>query len=163
MPTGEYLTNVKSYYDLLDTAGHKVSESEWILTILSGLSEEYESLVTVVVSKKTLPYVHSTLLSYESRIEQKRSFNSNLIENYASNNKNKNQERTMNYRNDQNSQKGNQNFRGRERGSWNNINRIRYQFCEIHRHNVGKCYFRFDYKFMANQQKATIKGILMQT
>lgn len=49
-----------------------MSEIEYVLTILSGLSEEYKA--SVISSKETLPsmqHVHSTLPAREGRIDQK--------------------------------------------------------------------------------------------
>ena len=73
MSISEYLTKIKTRFDRLGTAGHKISESEHVLYITGGLDEEYESIVTFIASQKVVPdleYVHSTLLVHESRIEK---------------------------------------------------------------------------------------------
>lgn len=44
MSMGEYLTKVKTYCDLLETIGHKVSEAKQILTILSDLDDAMSQL-----------------------------------------------------------------------------------------------------------------------
>jgi len=73
MSISEYLTQIKTFCDLLGIAGYTVSEAEQILTILSGLSKDYELVVTVLASKKTLPnlqYVHSTLLAHKVELSK---------------------------------------------------------------------------------------------
>lgn len=40
----EYLTKIKTLCDLLDAAGHRVFDTEQILTILNGLDREYKWL-----------------------------------------------------------------------------------------------------------------------
>lgn len=67
----EYLSKIKTTCDLLEAAGHIVSDTEQLLTILSGLNEEYEVVVAVISSKETLPsmqYVHSTLLAHKEEL-----------------------------------------------------------------------------------------------
>lgn len=46
----EYLSKIKTTCDLLEAAKHKISDTEQVLTILSGLSEEYA--VAVISSKE---------------------------------------------------------------------------------------------------------------
>lgn len=76
-------------------------EIEQILTILNGLDKEYEFAVATISSKETLlsiQYVHCTLLAHADRIEKKKPLNSDLLVNYASNIKGKNQKKTTNNR-----------------------------------------------------------------
>lgn len=47
---GEYLAKIKTTCDLLEAAGHKISDSEQVLIILSGLNDEYEAVVAVISS-----------------------------------------------------------------------------------------------------------------
>lgn len=73
-------------------AGHKVSNTEQVLTILNRLNEEYESVVAVISSKRTIPsieYVHSTLLTHEGRIYHKKPIDGHMTINYAVNYKGK--------------------------------------------------------------------------
>lgn len=56
---------MKTYCDLPEAASHKVSNTEHILNIMNGLSEEYEAIVVVISSRETTPtlqYIHTTLL-----------------------------------------------------------------------------------------------------
>ena len=90
----EYLYKIKNTCDLLEAAGHKMSNTEHVLTILSGLGDEYEAVVAVISSQKTLPtidYVHSILLAHEGRLDYKKPSDTDMSVNYASNNKNRNQ------------------------------------------------------------------------
>lgn len=69
---------MKFFCDLLEVAGHKVSEIEHVLPILNGLDEEYEGVVVVISLKETSPslqYVLSTLLAHEGKLDQKKSIN----------------------------------------------------------------------------------------
>lgn len=43
----EYLTKIKNLCDLLAAAGHKIPGNEQVLTILSGLSDEYEPVIVL--------------------------------------------------------------------------------------------------------------------
>lgn len=68
----EYLSKITTTCDLLEAAGHKISDSEQIMTILNGLSDEYEVLVATISSQKILPSiddVHAVLLAHEARID----------------------------------------------------------------------------------------------
>lgn len=88
----EYLTKIKTLCDQLGTASHKVSELVQMLSILSGLDDEYEAVVAVISSKERTPsieYVHSVLLSHEGRIEQ----NKPVINEFSANCASKNQEK----------------------------------------------------------------------
>lgn len=74
MSIREYQTKVESLCDRLAAAGHTITDIEYVLSILSWLDDEYESLVAVISSRDTTPslqYVHSILLAHEGRIEQK--------------------------------------------------------------------------------------------
>lgn len=69
----EYLSKIKTTCDLLEVAGHKVYDTEQVLTVLSGFSEGYEAVVVVISSKEIPPsmqYVHLTLLAHERRIKR---------------------------------------------------------------------------------------------
>lgn len=91
---------MKTYYDLLETAGHWISEIEQNLTIKNGLDEEYEQVIVVISSKETFPNMHhSTLLAHEERVEQRKSISTNYSINYASNSRVHNQESESNNKN----------------------------------------------------------------
>lgn len=155
MTMREYVTKAKNYCDLLSTAGYKVSETEQILTILSGLDEDYESIVAVISAKKNLPniqYVHATLLAHEGRIDQKKVQNSDYSINYTSVNKKKSHDTAQNSNKSQigSYRGGNQNSRGRGKGRSNNFNRPKCQICEKIEHTASKCYFRFDQNYSLN-------------
>lgn len=44
---GEYLAKIKTTCYLLEAAGHKITDSEQVLIILSGLNDEYGSVVVI--------------------------------------------------------------------------------------------------------------------
>lgn len=50
----EYLTKMKTYYDLLEATCHKVSETKHVISIMNGLDEEYEAVVAIISSKERL-------------------------------------------------------------------------------------------------------------
>lgn len=96
MPLREYLTKVKTICDFLGAAGHAILDTKQILSILSGLDDDYELVAIVISSKETTPslsYVHYTLLVHEGRIEQKKLVVLDVTVNYTSNGKSINQER----------------------------------------------------------------------
>lgn len=47
----EYVAKFKIICNLLDNAGHKISDLDRILGILNGLSDEYETIVAIISSK----------------------------------------------------------------------------------------------------------------
>lgn len=88
----EYLFKIKTTCDLLEASSHKVSDSEQILTILNGLSDDYEAVVAVIATQKTLPSideVHSILLAHEARIENKKPQESDFTIYYTAHSENK--------------------------------------------------------------------------
>lgn len=90
-PMREYLAQVNNICNMLEAAGHKITENEQVLTILNGLSDEYEAFVAVISYQLTLPsiqYVHST---HEERNDHKKPQDSDLSINYATSSKNKGQ------------------------------------------------------------------------
>ncbi|RVW74871.1 hypothetical protein CK203_054622 [Vitis vinifera] len=90
----DYLTKMKNYCDLLATAGHKIFRHRYILAIMQGLGDEYESVMAVISSKKSSPslqYVTSTLIAHEGRIAHKISSN-DLSVNYTSQYSNREEE-----------------------------------------------------------------------
>lgn len=88
----DYLFKVKSICDSLDAACHGIPESEQVLIILNGLTDDYESVVVVISSQKSLPElddVYSILLAHEARLDNKRPQEHDYSINFAANNKNK--------------------------------------------------------------------------
>ncbi|KAK6130060.1 hypothetical protein DH2020_036187 [Rehmannia glutinosa] len=72
MPMREFLNKIKTCCDMLAAAGQKLSDEEQISYILTGLGNDYNS-VMVSVNSRIEPYslreVHALLLSFESRLE----------------------------------------------------------------------------------------------
>ncbi|CAA0842045.1 Unknown protein, partial [Striga hermonthica] len=68
----EYLNKMKTCFDLLAAVGERVSESDQVLHLLSGLGQEYNSIMVAVTSRLepwTMINLQSLLLSYESRLD----------------------------------------------------------------------------------------------
>ena len=47
----EYLSKMRTYFDLLGSVGCRISDGEQILYILGGLSQEYDPAVCAVTSR----------------------------------------------------------------------------------------------------------------
>lgn len=70
----EYLLKVKGNVDSLAAVGSPISENDYIETILDGLPNEYESVVTIVISgieSYTVEEIEALLLAQKSRLERK--------------------------------------------------------------------------------------------
>lgn len=151
----EYLNKIKNICDMLESSGHKVDETEHVLTILNGLDDNFEAIVAVITSRETTPsvqYVTSILLAHEGRLEQKQASTQEFSINYAatpSGNRGsyRSEQNVNNGRNNQ-AGRGAQSYgrsgmygRGRGRGR-NNNNRPKCQICEKVGHTALRCYFR---------------------
>ena len=66
----QYLTKVKSCCDILAIAGHRVTEEDQILYVLTSLGNEYDLAVVTITSTYTLRDVGAILLSFETRLER---------------------------------------------------------------------------------------------
>jgi hypothetical protein len=155
---GEYLAKIKTTCDLLEAAGHKITESEQVLIILSGLNDEYESVVAVISSQRSTPPiedVHSILLAHEGRIDFKKPVETDMSINYAASNKGKNQNNT---KADQQNQRSGQSYRGRGRGRWSGNNKPKCQICERIGHTAPKCYFRLNLNYVPGQNSNYVQG-----
>ena len=76
---------MKTYFDMLNAANHKMIETNQILVILNDLGDEYETIIAIIYSRKvlyTLQHVNTLLLSHEGRILQK-NFAVELSANYV--------------------------------------------------------------------------------
>lgn len=157
----DYLAQVKHLVSCLTAVGHKISDQDHVIYLLSGLGSEYESIVSVISSKtkpKPLQEVYSLLLSSEVRIEKNNSTSSstlpsiNLTTLQSSNNNElhpspSHSQPRSNYSNNWgNKNRGNRLSRGR---GWNNSNnnRLQCQLCMKFGHTVNRCFFRFDKSF----------------
>lgn len=70
----EYLLKVKGIINSLAAVGSPVQESDYIEAIFDDLLDEYESVVTTVLSKTnsyTVDEIEALLLAQESRLEKK--------------------------------------------------------------------------------------------
>lgn len=70
----EYLLKVKSIVDSLEAVGSHVPLNDYIEAIFNGLPDEYESVITTVLSKTesyTIDEIEALLLSQETKLERK--------------------------------------------------------------------------------------------
>ena len=71
----EYISKMRTYFDLLSFVGCRISDAEQILLILGGLGQEYDPAVCAITSRIdpwSLGDVSPFLLSFESRMETTR-------------------------------------------------------------------------------------------
>lgn len=70
----EFLLKVKSVVDSLAAVGNPIPINDYIEVILDGLPNEYDSVVTTVISKTdayTVDEIETLLLAQEHRLENK--------------------------------------------------------------------------------------------
>lgn len=98
----EYYTRMRTILSGLRAAGDRMSDEDFVLSLLAGLGPDYDSVVTTITSRDrttSIPEVYSMLLSQENRLE----YNSGVA----------NLERSANYAQ----------MRGGSRRNWNNQDR----------------------------------------
>ncbi|KAK6115126.1 hypothetical protein DH2020_007395 [Rehmannia glutinosa] len=81
LPMRDYLNKVKVCCDTLAAAGQKVSEEDQMLHILSGLGNDYDSVMVSITSRVepcSLREVYALLLSFEARLENAESSQINM-------------------------------------------------------------------------------------
>lgn len=111
--------------------------------------------MAVISSQRVTPSiedVHSILLAHEGRINFKKQVDSNLLINYATNYKGKNQ---YNNKSNQSNQRANQS--GRNRGRWNNNNRPRCIYEKLG-HTAKQCYFSYDSNQTSSQSSNMVQN-----
>ncbi|KAK6117460.1 hypothetical protein DH2020_048787 [Rehmannia glutinosa] len=167
LPMRDYLNKVKVCCDTLAAAGQKVSEEDQMLHILSGLGNDYDSVMVSITSRVepcSLREVYALLLSFEARLENAESSQINM--DGSTINANFAAQTYVPRRGG-----GNQFFRGRgfvqqpqgNRGGRNNIRsgyyrgrggrsnyKPRCQVCFFTGHTADKCYHRFNANFVPN-------------
>ena len=160
----DFVLKVKTIGDSLEAAGQTVSENDLILSMLSGVGRDYDSVVSVVISQRnniSPQEVQYLLLNHEQRLAQFNSESQLDIPTASANFVSGNQS-------DKRSQRGGfngSNFynnggrsganRGRNRGRggrWNGNNRPICQVCGKTGHVAMNCYHRFDRNFQSNNQ-----------
>ncbi|XP_010272914.1 PREDICTED: uncharacterized protein LOC104608581 [Nelumbo nucifera] len=81
----QYLQKGKNLTDNLTAAGEPLSDTDYILTILSGLSSEYESFITAVTTRVdayTVEDIKGMLLNQEIQLGQLKGSHGSLDSNY---------------------------------------------------------------------------------
>nr|KYP55899.1 hypothetical protein KK1_002125 [Cajanus cajan] len=156
-----YLLSIKKIVDTHDSVGSPIDPSEHISIILDGLSSEYNSLVTSIISctdPYTVTEIKTLLATLESRLERQKKEESDsfamqsLQENMAQfqNRFGKNQEFRIYSKNPQNF-RGGSNLRYRDKGFGRNngrgYNKVQCQVCQKPGHTTLQCYHRFNPSF----------------
>ena len=174
MAMREYLSKMKQCVDILAAAGHKVSNEDHILYILSGLGSEYDPVI-VPVTTRADPYslsdLWSLLISFENRLEITSLVNTdgtqptaNLTYQRNQNKKPPQQQHRLNNSQQQSPQhfNGGRGGRGGHRGRggryYNNYGCVQCQLCGKMGHTVQRCYFRFDSTFTRQSNQARNNG-----
>lgn len=169
----DYLLNIKTTVDTLASVESPIDESEHIQIILDGLSDEYDSVVTCIISRTnayTIPEIETLLMTMKEGIEKHKAGSSDafsmqpLQANLAQNsNKYNNQfDRGSNKAPSYSSNRGRynnggDNYRGSNRGkgrfsrgggrnSSNQYNKPQCQLCDKYGYTALNCWHKYDTK-----------------
>ena len=141
----EYLTGIKSLWDILLSCGNSMSETEVVHIAIGGLGVEYDAIVAAVTTQKELPNwktLCALLYTTESRILE----NSVALESMSANVAF--QQRKSSNLGGFNGRFGN---RGRARsgffGRGRSSQKLQCQLCGRLGHTVHRCYHRFDISY----------------
>ncbi|KAL5791043.1 hypothetical protein ACOSQ2_005931 [Xanthoceras sorbifolium] len=147
----DYIMKIKAVGDALETAGHVVTDSDLVLSVLNGLGIEYDSVIIHVSSQDkpmNLQNVQYILMLDEQRIEQLNTINqvdvSSALVNFAS------------FSDGGRGQRGGSQSRGqgkgrgkRKGGRWNN-QKLHCQLCQKPGHSAFQCYKSLDQNWHGN-------------
>ena len=156
----EYFTKMKALADEMAAAGRHLEDEEMVSYILTGLDEDYDTVVTGVANRAepiSLGELYTQLISRESRLEM-RGGGSSSSANLASRGGNFNRGRGGFSRGGGNGGRGNQ--RGGGRNNNNNRDRAPFQpglFCQVcgkEGHPAYRCFKRFDKSVTGPPQKS---------
>lgn len=78
----DYLLSIKKIVDTLTSVGFPISDSEHIQIVFDGLSHEYDSIVTSIISRTDLysiPEIETLLMTIEERIVKHKVGNSDAF------------------------------------------------------------------------------------
>ncbi|KAH6770031.1 hypothetical protein C2S52_014834 [Perilla frutescens var. hirtella] len=110
----DYIGKIKNFYDLLSSAGHRVTDEDQILHILSGLGSDYDAVMVTITSRSEswrLQDVHALLMTFEARLESTHLISTSNTEG---------SQPSVNYTSQ--SFPKNENLRGQSHGSFHNNN-----------------------------------------
>ena len=172
LPMKEYLSKIKTLFDLLSSVGCKIFSNEQILHILGGLGQDYDPVVCVVTSRVepwTVHDVSSFLLSFDSRIEATRNSSSSIEGSQPSLNlvQQSGQRRDSHYNNESDSGAGRGSSRSPRGGRGGRNSRrgggkIICQLCEKPGHSAAKCWNRYKQNYPPSQGQMQ-RGNLQQS
>ena len=74
MPVSDYFNKMKKITDILTIGGNPLASTDFIMHLLTGLDDNYESLVTIILPRLekdnlTIEEVYSLILSHETKFE----------------------------------------------------------------------------------------------
>lgn len=137
---------MKKFSDTLAIGGNTLSSNEFIMHILAGLDDSYESLITIVLTRLekeniTVEELFSMLLSHEIRLEiSKGKTQFDVTHDMSANLAQKGQH----YNKPNNNMLDN----GGSRNSFGGDKNVICQICFIPGHNAYKCINRFNHAFI---------------
>lgn len=163
LPMSEFLTKMRTCFDLLGSVGCRVSDGEQILHILAGLGQDYDPAVCSITSRYepwTIADVCAFLLCFESRMEATRAHATsvegsppslNLVQQSGQ----KKDGAPFNNKFEQNDGRGGSRNQRRGRGrGWGfgmSGKKIVCQLCDKPGHSAAKCWHRFEQNFTPPQ------------
>ncbi|KAH9686754.1 Disease resistance protein [Citrus sinensis] len=158
MSVSDYFNKMKKIADSLGIGGNPLASTDFIMHLLTGLDENYESLVTTILARLEkdsliVEEVYSLMLSHETRVEMsKGKVQNELVHDMLANFSQKGQ----NYNKFNNaSQRGfnGGNFTGMDngKGGYNVDKEVICQICFIPGHGAYKCRNRFSQNFIPRQ------------
>ncbi|KAL9457898.1 hypothetical protein AB3S75_006858 [Citrus x aurantiifolia] len=155
MSVSDYFNKMKKIADSLAIGGNPLASTDFIMHLLTGLDDNYESLVTTILARLekdnlTIEEVYSLMLSHETRVEMSKGKVQNellhdMSANFAQKGQNYNKFNNANQRgfNGGNFDNG--------KGGYNVDKEVICQICFIHGHGAYKCRNRFNQNFIPRQ------------
>ncbi|KAK9200689.1 hypothetical protein WN944_015887 [Citrus x changshan-huyou] len=158
MSVSDYFNKMKKIADSLAIGGNPLASTDFIMHLLTGLDDNYESLVTTILARLekdslTVEEVYSLMLSHETKVEMsKGKVQNELVHDMSANFAQKGQ----NYNKFSNaSQRGfnGGNFTGMDngKGGYNVDKEVICQICFILGHGAYKCRNIFNQNFIPRQ------------
>ncbi|KAH9800493.1 retrovirus-related pol polyprotein from transposon RE1 [Citrus sinensis] len=158
MSVSDYFNKMKKIADSLAIGGNPLASTDFIMHLLTGLDDNYESLVTTILARLekdslTVEEVYSLMLSHETRVEMSKGNVQNelmhdMSANFAQKGQNYNKFNNANQRGFNGG-----NFTGIDngKGGYNVDKEVICQICFIPGHVAYKCRNRFNQNFIPRQ------------
>lgn len=166
LSVAEYVGKIRALADELATSDKLVDEEDLISFIIVGLDEDFEPIISSLVSKSehvSLGEAYSQLLSFEQRMKLRQEHSANLAHRGRGRGQQQQGRGCGNQGNQQQQQcgRGGKNC-GRRRGNTsyqrqggnNTDNRPKCQLCYKRGHTVIDCWYRYDEDFVPDEKYA---------